>query len=289
MQISEYRCRSILTRVTGYLKKVVSHSANPYVGCGFGRSSCGVACYVQHNHWLTKGRTWGEFVDVKINAAEIYSKTCGAERRWAHKRSVPFAVFFSSSTDPWHPPEKKYRITRRLLQAMRKDPPDQLVLQTHTSNIREDKPLIVELSGTCDLRVHISIEGDRERLPGLPPPPCSLDDRIRLLSEFASAGIDTVACLSPLYPLKDPEAFFTELSSTGIQAVVIDHYIEGDGTADGSRTDKTKLPAAMAAIDPASTRLSYRDKIARIAENYLPVGISCEGFAGNYTLKTSHR
>jgi len=282
MEITEVRCRSILTRAGGYLKSVVSHSLNPYVGCGFGRSACGVACYVRHNPWLARGRAWGEFVDVKINAAETYLQTCSAEKSWAHKQSRPFAIFFSSSTDPWQPLEKTYRITRGLLQAMRRHPPDRLILQTHSTAAREDFSLIAELARQCDLAVHVSVEGDRERLPGLPPPPCSLNGRLNLLSEFATAGIDAVACLSPLHPMKNPEAFFESLAKRGIRGVVIDHFILGDGTPDGARTRKTALPRAMAAVDAESVRLSYRDEIARIAGRYLPVGISSSGFAGNF-------
>ncbi|MFQ5671823.1 MAG: radical SAM protein [Nitrospinales bacterium] len=282
MKITEVRCRSILTRAGGYLKPVVSHSLNPYVGCGFGRSACGVACYVRHNPWLSRGRVWGEFVDVKTNAAEVYLRTCGVEKSWAHKRSRPFAIFFSSSTDPWQPLEQTYRITRGLLQAMRERPPDRLILQTHGTAVREDFSLIAELARQCDLAVHVSVEGDRERLPGLPPPPCSLASRLHLLSELAAAGINAVACLSPLYPMKNPEAFFASLAKTGIRGVVIDHFIRGDGTPDGARTRQTALPAAMAAVDAESTQLDYRDKIARIAVRYLPVGISSSGFAGNF-------
>ena len=84
----------------------------------------------------------------------------------------------SSSTDPWQPLEKKYRITRKVLQAMRTIPPDELILQTHSSAILEDIHLIEEISCNCKLRVHISIEGDREVLPGLPMPPSSVPDRI---------------------------------------------------------------------------------------------------------------
>ncbi|MCH8209670.1 MAG: hypothetical protein IIA62_11560 [Nitrospinae bacterium] len=79
MKVSETPCSSILTRTGGYLKEVCSHSLNPWVGCGFGKSSCGIGCYVQFNAWLTRGRRWGDFVDVKINAAEVYLKTCDAE------------------------------------------------------------------------------------------------------------------------------------------------------------------------------------------------------------------
>lgn len=163
-------------------------------------------------------------------------------------------------------------------------PPDQLILQTHTARIRDDLPIILKLSRLCELRVHISIEGDRARLPGLPPPPCLLEERINLLGEFSQAGLRIVACLSPLYPLLAPEAFFARLAETGVSAVVIDHFVEGDGTADGSRTHKTKLPQIMAQDRAESVDLAYRDTVARIARRYLPVGLSCSGFAGIYSI-----
>ncbi len=283
MKISETQCQSILTRTSGYLREVSSHSLNPYVGCGFGRSSCGEACYVRSNHWLTRGRDWGRFVDVKINAAAVYLKTADREKTWARKNRGLFSVFFSSSTDPWQPVEKKVRLTRQLLTVMHKCSPDQLILQTHSTGLLEDLDRIKSLSQICDLRVHLSIEGDRDRLPGLPPPPCSLEERMQALSQLVNRGIETVVCLSPLYPMQTPDAFFSRLSQMGISAVVIDHFVEGDGTQDGSRTLKTGLPAAMGRVAPESLDLSYRESIALIAEKYLPVGISASGFAGQYT------
>ena len=283
MEVTEIHCASILTRVGGYLKPVCSHSLNPYIGCGFGRSACGVGCYVRHNAWLTKGRDWGTFVEVKMNAPEVYVNTRDAEQRWAHRREQPFAVFFSSATEPWQPIEKQYRITRRLLEAMLTHPPEVLILQTHATAMLDDLALIADLSQRCQLRVHVSLEGDAERLPGLPPPPATVKDRIGLIRQLSGAGIFTVACLSPLYPMKNPAVFFQQLAGAGVDAVVIDHFIEGDGTPEGNRTLKTDLPRSMAAVDTASINLEYRDRIAAIAQDYLPVGISASGFAGHYS------
>jgi hypothetical protein len=83
--------------------------------------------------------------------------------------------------------------------------------------------------------------------------------------------------------MEHPDAFFENLAEAGADAVVIDHFIEGDGTPEGSRTWKTELPRHMEAINAESTRLEYRDRIAAIARNYLPVGISAAGFAGHYS------
>ena len=283
MKITETKCSSILTRTSGYLKEVCSHSLNPYIGCGYGNSSCGESCYVRFNQWLNRGREWGEFVDVKVNADEVYRNTAQAERRWAVQQGMPFSIFFSSSTDPWQPIERKFRVTRRILDAMLEETPDELILQTHSSMIAEDVERIISISGKCNLRVHLSIEGDRDSLPGLPSPPCSVDERIRLVKEFSSRGITIVVCMSPLYPLLDPDSFFFRLAESGASAVVIDHFIEGDGTQDGSRTRRTRLPLAIKSIDERALKLSYRTKIASTAMNYLPVGISSSGFAGVYS------
>lgn len=283
MQINLIQSKTLLTRSSGYLKGVCSHSLNPYSGCGYGLSSCGEGCYVRFNQWLTRGREWGKFVDVKINAKELYIQSAEKEKNWAHQRSIPFTIFMSSSTDPWQPAEKKYRMTRAVLQAMATCPPDTLILQTHSTNILDDQETLLELAQRCSLRVHISIEGDRNRLPGLPSPPCSVEQRISALEQLSAQGLKTVACLSPLYPLENPQHFFTRLKSAGASAVIIDHFIEGDGTAEGSRTLKTRLPIAMSQVQEDSVYLPYRNQIINIARTILPVGVSAEGFAGHYT------
>ena len=107
MQIKLIQSKTLLTRSSGYLKSVCSHSLNPYSGCGFGLASCGESCYVRFNHWLTRGREWGKFVDVKKNAGELYIQSAEKEKIWSHKRSTPFTIFMSSSIDPWQPAEKK--------------------------------------------------------------------------------------------------------------------------------------------------------------------------------------
>lgn len=282
MNISEVPCKSILTRSSGYLTTVCSHSINPYMGCGLGRSLCGVGCYVRSNGWVTRGREWGGFLEVKTNAAEVYGATCEGERRWAQRKNRPFSIFLSSSTEPWQPAEKKYRVTRRLLEAMCLHPPDELILQTHSCRILEDIETISTLNGRTRLRVHMSIETDCENLQGLPRHAFSVSERIGAVNTLAGAGICVVVCLAPLLPLHDPQQFFSDIKNAGARAVVVDHFMEGDGTPTGARTLKTELPAKMAAILPESTGLAYRNSIADIARQFLPTGISNSGFAGHY-------
>jgi hypothetical protein len=97
------------------------------------------------------------------------------------------------------------------------------------------------------------------------------------------AGLRVVITIAPLLPIADPAHFFARLREVA-DAVVIDHFIQGDGSADGSRTRRTALPLAMAGISPESVNLNYREDIVRIANAYFPgaVGVNIDGFAGRF-------
>jgi len=45
--LTEARVSRILTRSSGFLRTVSSHSLQPYRGCTFGGTLCGVGCYVR--------------------------------------------------------------------------------------------------------------------------------------------------------------------------------------------------------------------------------------------------
>ena len=275
--------RNVLTRTSGFLKTVTSHSVQPYRGCSFGNALCGVGCYVQHNTYVTRGRAWGSFLEVRENAATSYRSNVERERRWARKSRGSFGIFLSSSTEPFVPQEFQYRTTRQLLGAMFQDPPDFLILQTHSHRVTEYLELYRDLKKRCDLRVHLSIETDIEKFPGLPPHASSVERRFQAAQTLSEAGIRTVITVSPLMPIREPERFFDRISSSA-NAVVIDHFVQGDGTEDGGRTLRTALPAAMAAAQTDSVGLDYRDRMVEIALRHLPgrVGVNIDGFAGRY-------
>ncbi len=281
MHVTETHVRGILTRTTGFLCTVTSHSLQPYRGCTFGGALCGAGCYVRHNRWLTRGEPWGSFLEARVNAAEVYRAEQPAEARWARRARGGFSIFMSSSTDPFVPQEARLGVTAAVLAAMLEQPPDGLVVQTHSDGVLRARDALVALAGRCALRVHLSIESDRDRLPGLPPPACSVAARLAAAAALRAAGLRVVITVSPLLPVERPEEFFRRLADVA-DAVVIDHFIGGDGSPDGSRTLSTLLPAAMAAVDPASVELAYRDRMVEVARRVMPgrVGVSVDGFAG---------
>lgn len=307
VEITEVEIKNILTRTTGYLRSVTTHSLQPYRGCTLGNSLCGVGCYVQHNRHLLRGRDWGGFLEIRTNAAQSYRDHYQREARWGRRVSAAlrdpqtssrpsavespnrdqpaggFSIFCSSATDPFVPQELRHGITRSLLETMLELPPDELVLQTHSHLVTRYTDLYRPLAQRCRLRLHVSIETDRRELPGLPPAASSVDRRFEACAELKQAGLPVVVTVSPLLPIADPERFFERIAQVS-DAVVIDHFIEGDGSSAGARTWRTPLPAAMRAIDPQSVSLEYRDRMVEIAREYLPgrVGISIDGFAQRY-------
>ena len=284
LAITETTINNILSRTEdGFLKEVSSHSLQPYRGCTFGNALCGAGCYVQWLPYVTRGRAWGSFLEVRTNAAESYRQHYEAEKRWTRRHNKRFTLFRSSSTDPFLPQELQYHITRSVLEAMLKAPPDLLILQTHTHLVTKYLELYDALASRCDLRFHVSIETDRDAMPGLPPHASSVERRLEACQQLRKAGHWTVVIVAPLLPIADPEQFFGRIAHVA-DAVVIDHFIEGDSTKNGWRTKKTRLPASMTLVDPATVALEYRDHIVDIARRQMPgrVGLSDDGFAGHY-------
>jgi len=284
VEVAETTVRGILTRTSGYLKGVTSHSLQPYRGCTLGSALCGVACYVRHNHWVTRGRPWGGFLEARTNAAAVYRESFERERAWARGRGGGrFSVFLSSSTEPFVPQERRFGVTRSVLGAMCELPPDELIVQTHSHRVLDAEALLRELATKTDLRVHVSIETDREEVPGLPPHASPVERRFGAVERLADTGLAVVVAVSPLLPIRDPDAFFGRIARAGASCI-LDHFVGGDGSEDGRRTKATALPAAMESVEPGSAELAYRDRMEEIARRRLPgrVGIGPEGFAGRF-------
>jgi len=272
MEVREVSCRSILTRTGGYLSGF-THTLNPYRGCSFGKSLCGAACYAPA---LLRGAAapWGSFLEVKTNAAQAYRRDLPRERRRG-----PVRIFCSSVTDPYVPQERRYGVTRALLQAMVADPPDRLALQTHTPGPLRDLDLLRALR--CDVSVQISVETDAESIPGLPPHATSPRARLDALRAVREAGLRAVGVVAPLLPLNDPRAFAQALDRA-CDYVIVDHYLVGDGSKGGARTQGRGFPALLiAAGHERWTRIEALEETAALFREVLGaarVGVSAAGF-----------
>lgn len=232
VELTETHAKKILTEAKGYLDVGFTHSLNPYSGCIF---ACEY-CYVREMP-LQRFRDipWGEWVNIKTNAAEIYHK----EVKKLRLKNKPIHIFMSSATDPYQPIERKAKITRGLLEEMIKNPPDFLQIQTRGSLIQRDIDLLVQLKERSKLLVSITIETDREDMKRLFAPYAPVIKlRLKTLKQIHNAGIATQAAISPVLPFT-PD--FPKALDGIVDRIWIDTLTIGDGSM-GKRSAKLGMP-----------------------------------------------
>ncbi len=230
--LKNIQSKQLLTEVNGYLDVGFTHSLNPYSGCVF---SCKY-CYVREMPIQKfKEIPWGEWVDKKINASELYEKEIIKLR----KKNVSVNLFMSSATDPYQPIEHKVKITRGILEKMVENPPDFLQIQTRSPLVTRDLDLLLKLKDKCNVLVSMTIETDREDIKRIFSPYApGIKLRIKALKELKVAGIPTQASISPVLPFT--REFPLQLMGVA-DHIWIDTLSIGDG-AMGRRSDNLKMP-----------------------------------------------
>ncbi|PKR83728.1 SPL family radical SAM protein [Heyndrickxia camelliae] len=228
----EILSKKILTEAKGYLDVGFTHSLNPYSGCAF---SCKY-CYVREMPIQRfKDTPWGEWLEIKTNAAENYRN----EMIKLRKKNKPVNIFMSSATDPYQPMERKAAITRRILEEMMEHPPDFLQIQTRSPLITRDIDLINQLKAKCDVLVSMTIETDREDVKRIFAPYApGIKIRLKALKEVHDKGISTQASISPVLPFT-PD--FPNVLNGIVDHIWIDTLSIGDG-AMGKRSERLGMP-----------------------------------------------
>ncbi len=181
MNVNEIQSKSILSA-----SKVYDYVVNPYVGCQHGCSYC----YARYMKRFTGHKEpWGEFVDVKINAAELLQKEVNKKKK--------AKVWISGVCDPYQPLEAKYELTRKCLQILaQNDWP--VVIQTRSPLVLRDIDIIKEAKH-FEVGFSITTADDEIRKLFEPHAP-SIMDRLKALSELHQSGIRTYAMIAPILP-----------------------------------------------------------------------------------------
>lgn len=232
IEIRNIMSKKILSEAKGYLDVGFTHTLNPYSGCAF---SCSY-CYVREMPIQKfKDIPWGEWLDIKTNAAENYLDEVIKLRR----KNKPVNIFMSSATDPYQPIERKAEITRRILEAMIEYPPDLIQIQTRSPLIVRDLDLLVKLKNISEVLVSMTIETDRDDIKQIFAPLApGIKLRLKALKELHEAGITTQASISPVLPFT-PD--FPKLLEGIVDRIWIDTLLIGDG-AMGKRSERLGMP-----------------------------------------------
>jgi DNA repair photolyase len=206
--VKEIVAKSILSP-----SKIYPWVINPYTGCQHGCSYC-YACFMKR---VTGHReTWGEFVDVKINAADLLRGEIIKKKRGR--------VWVSGVCDPYQPLETKYRLTRQCLEILAQHEWP-VIIQTRSPLVLRDKDIIKDAQ---DFEVGLSVTTADDRIrklfePDAPPIP----DRIQALEDLHNDGIRTYAMIAPVLPGAEGLA---ELLKGKVDYVLVDrmnyHYAD---------------------------------------------------------------
>jgi DNA repair photolyase len=207
-------------------------SINPYIGCEFGCSYC----YARDTHRYTVERhTASGDLSTETDAALLSKPAVDAfERNILVKRDLAdvlirtleparvgaAAIVIGTATDPYQPAERRFRITRSVLEALLRFNQLHLGIITKSPLITRDIPLLQEISAKHRLKVHVSLATcDGALLRRLEPRTPMPHARLRALSQLSAAGIDAGIMMAPIVPLlTDSRAALTRLFTAAREA-----------------------------------------------------------------------
>jgi len=217
MKIVEKEAKSII--VPSRLPHA-DYVANPYTGCQFG---C-LYCYATFTgRFVNEPRSaWGSYVYIKTNAVDLAKKQL---QKWpASKRDS--SIMLSSVSDPYQGLEKKYRLTRGILQALVDVRyPGPISILTKSPLVLDDVDLLKQL----DAQVGLTITTTDDKLSRFLEVTAPLASRrLDTLKQLVTQGIPTYAFVGPLLPhfryqprLLDD--LFRRITETGTREIYLEH------------------------------------------------------------------
>jgi len=169
------------------------YSLNPYQGCEHG---C-IYCYARnaHQYWgYSAGLDFEQKIIVKPGAPALLKKY------FDNKSYQPVVISMSGNTDCYQPLERKFKITRQLLEVFLqyKNP---VGLISKNSLMLRDLDILSELAKMNLVHVMISITSLREELRlMMEPRTATAKNRLRVIEELTKAGIPAGVMTAPIIP-----------------------------------------------------------------------------------------
>ncbi|QYU68652.1 PA0069 family radical SAM protein [Leptolyngbya sp. 15MV] len=190
--VTEERPRTILT----FNKSpdiAFDRSINAYRGCEHG---C-VYCFARPTHAyhdLSPGLDFETRLFAKPNAAELLRATL------AKPRYRPRPIAMGTNTDPYQPIERRYRITRQVLEVCL-EACHPVTITTKSDRVLDDLDLLAEMARHRLVAVAISVTTLDPRLSAkLEPRAASPDKRLNALAHLAASRIPNHCSIAPVIP-----------------------------------------------------------------------------------------
>jgi DNA repair photolyase len=219
-------------------------SLNPYVGCEFGCSYC-YARYA-HRYVVERAHDAGKLSDaelvefrgphgweaferrifVKDGALAALDRDLHRYFRSAHPPNGPSApIVIGTATDPYQPAERRFRVTRTILERLARYEGLNVGLITKSTLVVRDVDVLRRIQERSDLEVYVSlISVDAplmRKLEVRSPTPAA---RLRALHKLTSADINAGLIVAPVLPgitddVPHLEALFQAAREAGAQFV----------------------------------------------------------------------
>jgi DNA repair photolyase len=157
---------------------------------------------------------WGNFVDVKINAPTVLAQEV--------KRKPKGTVYFSSLTDAYQPLERKYELTRKLLEILFKHQ-FPISIQTKSALVLRDLDLIRKFHER-EIGFTITTLNDNIRA-SFEPASSSVEEKLGAIKELKENGVKTYVFFGPVLPyLSDQnlEQYLHQIASAGVDYIYVD-------------------------------------------------------------------
>jgi DNA repair photolyase len=193
-------------------------SINPYVGCAFGCAYC----YARYAHRYAAERLAARTVSLGQSDPEdeqplpawlaferriMVKRDAGALVRRALMKPATLAglrndgVVIGTATDPYQPAERRFRITRSVLEALAEHDGLRVTIITKSPLVTRDLDLLTRIAARSRISVHVSlITVDRELARRLEPRAPTPEARLRGIARLRGAGIEVGVNAMPVLP-----------------------------------------------------------------------------------------
>ncbi|HWT81066.1 MAG TPA: radical SAM protein [Candidatus Methylomirabilis sp.] len=185
--------RSILNRCSSE-RMPFTWTINPYRGCEYGCRYC----YARYTHEFMGMDRWEDFEEkiyVKRDAARLLVRELTPERLRGQ------SIALGTATDPYQPAERRYRVTRSLLEVMAMAQDLHLSITTKGDLITRDLDLLRKIDARSHLSVNFTVTTLDRRLARVlefrAPTPAL---RLNALHTLRGAGITAGISLAPILP-----------------------------------------------------------------------------------------
>jgi DNA repair photolyase len=185
--------KSLLNRCTSSRNLPFTWTINPYRGCEF---ACKY-CYARYTHEFMEMRDGAEFeqkIYVKQHTADLL-------RRDLRRVKPGESIALGTATDPYQPAERRYEVTRGILEEFARHRGFELGIVTKSNLIVRDLDLLREVARSNALSIHVTVTTMNAELARILEPRAPRPDlRMEAVRQLSEAGLTLGVSASPVLP-----------------------------------------------------------------------------------------